>query len=618
MMSRLWCGRLACTARGAAVFTATAIFFACAFAQAQPACCLFDESYGELLSCSSPGVAVWWASSGWKISQTRPAPTKTGDAMRISAAANEAEAAQFVLRPERPLTGLRVECLALAGTGGEIPAGNVEVLRVRYVPVTTPTDKVGAAAPWPDPLPRIVGPLNLEPGVNQPFWVRVRVPKGTAAGVYNGTIRLRADNCETDVPLRVEVFGFSLPDRMTCTSAFGFSPGRAFKYHNVTTPEQQRQVLDMYLETFSAHHISPYDPAPLDPFVVTWDEKNPEGPTPAFDWTAWDAAMAKAFGGYFFNSFSLPMVGMGGGTFYERTDPSLLGFAENTPQYKHAFSAYCKSVEDHLRAKGRLGDAYVYWFDEPDPKDYEFVMNGFRKLKEAAPGINRMLTEQVEPQLAGGPNIWCMVTPEYKEEPVEARRKEWDRFWWYICTGPKEPYCGLFIDHAATELRVWLWQTWQRRINGILIWETNYWTSETAYPDPANPQNPYEDPMGWMVGYGVPTGVKKPWGNGDGRFMYPPESAADGKPAQPVIAPPVDSIRWEMLRDGVEDYEYHAMLSRLLEQKRDGMPAEQRAGYEALLDVPREITASMTEFTKDPAPIEARRKELAKAIEGLK
>ena len=38
---------------------------------------------------------------------------------------------------------------------------------------------------------------------------------------------------------------------------------------------------------------------------------------------------------------------------------------------------------------------------------------------------------------------------------------------------------------------------------------------------------------------------------------------------------------------------------------------------EALLDVPREITASMTEFTKNPAPIEARRAELARAIEEL-
>jgi hypothetical protein len=261
--------------------------------------------------------------------------------------------------------------------------------------------------------------------------------------------------------------------------------------------------------------------------------------------------------------------------------------------------------------------AYVYWFDEPDPKDYEFVMNGFKKIKEAAPGITRMLTEQVEPALVGGPDIWCMVSPEYKQEPVEARRKEGDKFWWYICTGPQAPFCGLFIDHAATELRVWLWQTWQRHISGILIWESNYWNSETAYPDKDNPQNPYEDPMGWQVGYGTPVGTKKPWGNGDGRFIYPPESAANGKPAKPVIEPPVDSIRWEMLRDGIEDYEYHAMLSRLLEQKRGGLPAEQRARYEALLEVPAAITASMTEFTKDPAPIEARRAELAKAIEEL-
>ncbi|MCX5772759.1 MAG: hypothetical protein NTZ09_21150 [Candidatus Hydrogenedentes bacterium] len=47
-------------------------------------CVLFEESYGDLLRCSSADVAVWWASSGWKISQTRPARAKTADAVTIS------------------------------------------------------------------------------------------------------------------------------------------------------------------------------------------------------------------------------------------------------------------------------------------------------------------------------------------------------------------------------------------------------------------------------------------------------------------------------------------------------------------------------------------------------
>jgi len=164
---------------------------------------------------------------------------------------------------------------------------------------------------------------------------------------------------------------------------------------------------------------------------------------------------------------------------------------------------------------------------------------------------------------------------------------------------------------------VWLWQTWQRDIAGILVWSSNYWTSPAAYPDPRSPQNPYADPMGWMSGYDTPSGTRIAWGNGDGRFLYPPESAADGRPAAPVLDGPVDSIRLEMLRDGIEDYEYLAMLSRLLKQREATLAPADRETYRELLKVPAEITEDMTRFTRDPAPIESRREQIARAIERL-
>jgi hypothetical protein len=123
--------------------------------------------------------------------------------------------------------------------------------------------------------------------------------------------------------------------------------------------------------------------------------------------------------------------------------------------------------------------------------------------------------------------------------------------------------------------------------------------------------------MGWEYGYGGDAGMKRPWGNGDGRFLYPPEAAANGNPAGPVFDPPVDTIRIEMLRDGIEDYEYMVILKRLLAEKGAGLDAAKKAEYEGLLTVPADISESMTEFTKDPAPIEAHRHKVAVAIEVL-
>jgi hypothetical protein len=442
---------------------------------------------------------------------------------------------------------------------------------------------------------------------------------------------MRADEWKADVPVELTVYNFALPDQMACQTAFGFSPGEVFRYQRLADEESKRRVVEKYWADLSAHHISPYDPAPLDPIKVTWPKvEPPKEPTkrtelcapadqlhPSFDFSAWDKAMARAFDTYHFNSFSVPIPGLGGGTFHELIQPNLQGFGEDAPEYPLLLGSYCRQMEAHLRDKGWLSKGYIYWFDEPAPEQYPYLQNGFNKLKQYCPDIPRMITKVVEPGLIGGPNLWCAISHEYKSERAEERRRLGERFWWYVCTGPKAPYAGLFLDHSAPEMRIWLWQTFQRGINGILVWQCNYWTSDTAYPDAAKRQNPYEDSMSWMTGYGTPAGKKSPWGNGDGRFIYPPLDTASNAHGGPILDGPVDSIRWEQLRDGIEDYEYLTILRGKLQEHHTSLSPEKLREYQSLLQVPENLTRSMTEFTRDGGPIELRRHEIARAIESL-
>jgi hypothetical protein len=674
---------------------------------------------------------------------------------------------QLVLTPERRIRNLRLEATALTGADGHtLPAAVIDILRVHYVDVTEATDETGEPGLWPDPLPPVTEPLTLEPNANQPFWIRVNVPAETPPGTYAGQVRIQANGHSLEVPLELTVYGFSLPNRATCETAFGFDPSLVWQYHGLETEADRRRVLDAYWANFSAHRISPYDPAPLDPYTIDWpavgawegdgvvDPENPAvgqgclrlddpyenrtvhhryskgvpipargfevrfqyrcpnpgdvcqftlghldatgawmpyrnldiripgGPEwqrfrhvvetfpenatavtlglwptpwsesgektgtvwiddlqlidrdtgldalngrgafepvalsdlePEIDWSAWDRAMERGVEHYGFNTFRLVLPGMGGGTFHARVEPTLLGYPEGTPEYDKAFAAVSTAVEGHLADRGWLDETFLYWFDEPEEKDYAFVMNGFRKVKEHAPGIRRMLTEQVETELIGGPDLWCPISFEYDHNAAEERRAAGERFWWYVCTGPKAPYCTLFLDHAAVELRVWLWQTWKRGITGVLVWQSNYWSSPTAYPDSL--QNPYTDPMSWVTGYGVEPGARLPWGNGDGRFIYPPLAAADGHPAEPVISGPVDSVRWEMLRDGVEDYEYFVILERLLRENRERLPDTQYRAWAELLTVPEAVTRTLTDFSTTPEPVLEHRERLARAIE---
>lgn len=574
--------------------------------------------YGERLAVLPDGTPVWWCDATRKVARQRPVPEATGTAARLEAARNDYEAVQLVVRPAQPLRGLTATASPLVGPdGATIPATNIRILRVYYHFVHSPTDATGLRDEWPDALPPLDGPLDVVAGQNQPLWVLVYVPPDARPGDYSGHVSLQSAAGAVQVPLQLHVWNFALPERNHLETAFGFSPGEVFRYHGLRTDAEKRQVLDLYFQSFAEHRISPYDPAPLDPIGVKFlPQETP--PRAELDFTAFDQAVSRAVRQYHFTGLILHLQGMGGGTFHERYPPKIGDFGEDTPQYQALFSSYVGQLESHLREKGWLDGAYVYWFDEPEPRDYDFVSAGMRRLKRYAPGLRRMLTEEPgDNVLAGLVDIWCPVTPNYDHARAEQRRAHGERFWWYVCCGPKAPYCTLFIDHPATELRIWHWQTWQRKIAGTLVWQTNYWTSSTAYPDA--PQNPYEDPMSYVSGYGTPRGARQHWGNGDGRFLYPPLAAAvPGRSgAAPVIAPPVSSLRWEMLREGVEDYEYLHRLRELLAERGAQLPAETRPRYADLLVVPAAITQNMTTFATDPTPLYAHRRAVAEAIEGL-
>lgn len=738
------------------------------------------ENIGQRLA-ENAQAAVWCASSGWKIRPDTPVPTATADRAVVRAARNEMEAVQIIVTPHASLAGLTVTLSDLTGPQGtRIPAANVDVLRVAYVNIVEPTDKSAQPGLWPDPLPPLRGSLDLAAGRHQPFWLRIHVPREAQPGRYAARVKFAAQDFALEVPLELEVYAFTLPDQMTCQSAFGFSPDMVFRYHGVKSAADKRELLAKYFDSFARHHIAPYDPAPLDPIRVTWPAVNrppskwadwegvrivtnevasgqgalalfddnrtacvsaaykpriaippgglrlklnyrtalpgheamvslnhidaegkwmsgcnndiilngsgrweqfdllltnfpagakqvelrlwatrwteagektgltwfdnvslraanggpeliiggdfepPEfgdsGATDAqlqvgLDFTAWDQAVAQALATWHFNTFQLNVSGLGSGTYEGHDMPSLQGFSEGTREYDVMLKSYLTGLDRYLRERGWQDKAFVYWFDEPEPSQYDFVRRGCEKIKRLAPDLRRMLTEQPEPALYGGPNLWCPLSPKFDAMRAEQRRKAGEHFWWYVCCGPKAPYATEFIDHPGTELRVWLWQTFQRHIEGILIWESVWWTSPTAYADAQHPQNPWEDPMSWVSG---PASLKKRqgWGNGDGRFLYPPEACADGRPAAPVLDAPVDSIRWEMLRDGLEDYEYLVMLRSAL-AKNSKLSKEKRRAYEALLEVPPEISRSMTDFARDPAPLEQRRDAIARALEEL-
>ena len=123
--------------------------------------------------------------------------------------------------------------------------------------------------------------------------------------------------------------------------------------------------------------------------------------------------------------------------------------------------------------------------------------------------------------------------------------------------------------------------------------------------------------MGYISGYSHEPGFVCYWGNGDGRFLYPPNRDVAGD-RRKCLEGPVSSIRWEMLREGLEDYEYFVILQNEIAKARAaGVKDAALADAERLLEIPEGIIRDLTHFSRDPAPLHAHRRRLAAAIERL-
>lgn len=579
---------------------------------------LEDTRFGYRLKAGRE-LGLWWCESGWKVGRDRPLPAaKVGaeaQAVRLSAARGEYEAVQIVLHPTVASELVAANFETGRGPDGRPSAIETRLAEVAYVHVEQATDSASQRGWYPDPLPPLQLPLALAADRNQPLWLTVRVPTNAPAGMHRGRLQLRTRQGRASVLVELTVYDFTMPAETHLHSALGLGTGEINRYHHLTRPEDQHAVFESYLANFAAHRISPYSFYDDAPIRVSF-EGPPEARRARVDFTAFDAAASKWLDAHHFSTFQLPLRGMGGGTFQSRQLGELEGHAEGTPEHARLFQDYLGQVERHLRERGWLGKAFTYWFDEPDPKDYDFVIAGQRRIKAAAPGIRRMLTEQPEPALLGHVDIWCGLTPEWTRESVRARRDAGEEVWWYICTGPKAPYVTEFIDHPGTELRLWPWQSWQYGVQGILIWATVYWNGPLVYPEPTV-QDPWVDPMSWMSGYGNPFGTRSPWGNGDGRFLYPPRRDPNASTA-PDRSGPIDSVRWENLRDGMEDYEYLWLLQQEISQARSRGAGKLAKAMESLLEVPADVSRDLTHFTTDPRTILAHRDRVARAIETLR
>ena len=125
-------------------------------------------------------------------------------------------------------------------------------------------------------------------------------------------------------------------------------------------------------------------------------------------------------------------------------------------------------------------------------------------------------------------------------------------------------------------------------VDGSLYWSTTHWSHKNPWVDPMSYQNPEKNAT---------------WGNGDGYLLYPPTRKP---PKEPLVKGPVNSIRFEMIREGLEDKEYLWLLRRAAGDRK--VPE---------LSLPDELVTTLVVFEHDARNLYDARRRLANAIERL-
>ncbi len=532
---------------------------------------------------SSCGEIKVWVTHGTARVFPHDPPGEQREA-RIWAARNEYEPFQVIVRAEEEaLERVILEASPLeSSSGAVIERKCIAFFREHYVYIRRPSYRCKTSPGlYPDALIPFVSPVDgkdlkpwnpegnrdgakydavpctIYPGFNQPFWVDVFVPAGTPAGEYHGIVTIKARGHDpVRVPVLLTVWDFSLPETPTVRSHFG-SFGRVLKWFDVKPgSEEARAIERRFCEMQAEHRITPPVPSHLYPQV------REDG---SIDATNTHAALKEFMTNLRVNAFQMRFSAF----------PDPLG-ANREKSKKFLSSTY-----RYLKENGWADGAYVYILDEPnDAAAYDEVRKRAALAHEADPDIKVLCTEQTKTsnpdwgELHGAVNIWVPLWPLHDEQTASARRAAGDVLWSYtaLCQGEGEPLWWQ-MDLPVLNYRMALWTNYRYHMVGLLYWTTVFWESV---------KDPWLDQPSFRLAY-----------NGEGALLYPGNDAGFDGPAA--------SIRLKTIREGMEDYEYFALLEHV-------------AGREAVEKEVLHVTRSWWDWERDPDALLAARQRIARQI----
>lgn len=456
----------------------------------------------------------------------------------------ERVSAQLLVWSALDLSQVRIETVPLeAESGRKFPPDAVRVRSVRSVGA----DRGGIVGDALDD-PAEGGRFHLAARTTRPLWISIDVPRDAEPGLYSGKVTVAASGGVSEpFDLTLEVLPLALPAPADWAFHLDLwqNPFSVARYHRVPVWSEAhfdllepllRMLADAGQKCLSTSIIDrPWGGQTFDPFesMIVWT-RGADGVF-SFDYTVFDRYVE--FGTRcglddWINCYSMvPWTNR-----IRYLDGSTGDFAEETvkpgePLFEEFWRPFLTDFAAHMKEKGWHHRVAIAMDERP----LNLMKPTIALVRDAAPDFKIALAGHNLPALKDDIDDWCVfIDPLLDPKIVDERNERGAITTFYVCCGPARPNTFTFSPPAES--------TWQglyaaaRSYSGFLRWAFNSWV---------------EDPL-------LDT-KHTTWDAGDCFLVYPG---------------PRSSIRFERLREGIQEYEKIRILRELAERStRDEVKA---------------------------------------------
>lgn len=517
------------------------------------------ENFTGKLRQSTSEIAFWTATPSVRIFKDAAVPDDTLSTIKVYCAKNETEPFVLVVKPS--------QTISLPVTVSGFNGIELELFQVKFVTISTASDNLGQTGPYPDPIIPVKNgsPISFTSNENTALWITVyadsTVPKGDIAGTVKvGTV---------SIPIVLHIFNFAISPQLHIHSQMNFSYEAVLNRYGVSGVSiDYWKYIDIINTFFIRHRLTPRNPcwpggltSSGGECFIEYDCSNEKLSDADGIWGFEQPSDKYVKGIGFNNGYGFPtfqaITFKNNDASADQRPPQFCGtqlsssdwYIGNNSQtsYNNKWFSYLNTIQNYLKDRSLIDKAYYYLANEPqDQADYDAVAWYTQEIKKRAPALQLMVSEQPRSEIFNNPvytsakvDIWLPVLNDY--DPAVAWEREanyHERTWIYFLHGTRPPYFNpITIDHPGIESKLCGWFLWKYRIKGIAYYSMNDWS-----------KNPWTTPLN--AGH-----------NGDLFMLYPPSENNTPVTFGATEHRLTTSQRFELVRDGFEDFEYLYILN---------------------------------------------------------